>query len=228
MRKNRKLLDGTPLTIDVPDAAELPPETAIGVMRVDRLEIELTLATPEAAEHFLATTGSATGSPLRLKEGHEVHLGDLGGDARNGTVFVIVVDGLRVFGSVPPGVARVELARWLGLVSWVGRGNGLQAVLSRPAEWVREWPQTMAQVVRTRDGGHYLLDVRAATGRTPAPPVSGGVEVRGGRLYRSAKSDVRRHVILEAANFVSYAIPLPATDLDAVVTSMTDVLTETP
>lgn len=228
MRKNRRLLDGTPLAIDVPDAVELPPETMIGVMRVDRLEVELTLAAPEAVEHFLATTGSTAGSPLRLRGGREVHLGDLGGDAGNGTVFVITVDDLRVFGSVPPGVSRADLTRWLGLISWVGRGNGLHAKLAAPAEWVRERPQAMAQIVTTQGADAYLLDIRAATGQARRPSVSGGVKVRGGRLYRSAKSDVRRHVILEAPDFVSYAIPLPATELDEVVASMADVITETP
>lgn len=227
MERTRLLLDGTPVEIDVPDATALPESTSIGVIRVGRQEIELTASGIEGCEFFLASTRTTPGSPLRLPDGRQLRLGGVGGDPTHGTAFVVELGEYRLFGSVPPAVSRTNLAGWLGLTTLDVGAHGVTVTLSPPARWVAERPLAVAQHVRTEDGTQYLLDIRRTTDRTPEPPLAGGLAVRGGRLHRSVHSDVRRHVILESRNFISYALPLSESDVDRVVSSMEHVTTET-
>ncbi len=221
------MLDGTVVMLNVPDALTMPPPTAIGVLRLDGAEVELTASDADGAAYFAEVTRTPLGAPTPMRNGRSLRTGPLGGDAALGLGFVLEVGSQRVFGSVPPAVSRTDLARWLGRIQWKVVDSSVQADLTGVAEWVPERPQVLAQEVDLEGGGNYLLDVRRARGRRRERRAGSGGRARGGDLYRSAQDETRPHVILEADDFVAYGIPMPATPIDDVVSSMLDVTTTT-
>src|SRR5690606_28029492 len=100
--------------------------------------------------------------------------------------------------------------------------------------WAAHRTQTVAQVVELTgplgadgsQGSGYLLDVRRTkSGHTPRRD-SSGLQVRGGLLTRSGDAEMHRYGILESADFVSYGLPGSDESVDAVLTSLAEVVVE--
>ncbi len=228
MRKNRRLLNGELLVLDVPDADGLPPSNAISVLALDGGELELNSGDAAGLEHYLSISGTALGSGLQLRSGLTLRTGSYGGDPAGGLGFAISVGPHEVYGFTPSG-DREQLAARFSHVDLQADPDGPVATPSGPATWSEYRFHNIAQVVDLTSTGGYLLDIRRAR---PRGRVSGadrpggpGIEVRGGRLSRSPSAQIRPHVVLEADAFVTYGIPGTETALDLVAESMSGITT---
>ncbi|MCE0486114.1 hypothetical protein [Ornithinimicrobium sediminis] len=214
------LLDGETAVIDVPDAEELTTPVRTSVLFAAGREVEVNAGTPEAAEHFVTSTGSALTSALTLRGGTTLRTGALGGGS--GLVFLVELHPHPVFGPAPPGLSVEDLAALLVGARMTTTAAGPRFDPRGGIEWSPYRTHDAVVPVQVRGGQRYVMDVRRAF--TPGRPgeAGSGRRVAGGRLSRSAPEE-GRHVILEAPDHVVYGIPLPETDLDVLVGSMSQV-----
>lgn len=214
------LLDGSPATVDVPDAAALGTPVAIGVLRTDGVEIEVNAGPEAAAKVFLDVTGTKLTGEVRLRGGDTVRLGALHGDKANGWAFVVTAGDARLFGSAAPSITSERLVAALSDAGLRRTARGLTLSPAGSVEWSPFRTQGASVLAKLGRGGNVLVDVRrAVAGQKPS---GRGVAVRGGRLTRSTGQG-RLHVVLENADFVTYGIPTPDTDLDALADAMAKV-----
>jgi hypothetical protein len=224
MRTTRRLLNGDTVTLDVPSATALPESTAIGVLSLDGAELELTSGSPAALEFYLSLSGSALTGQLSLRSGPVLRHGRYGGDPASGLAFAVAVGDHEVYGFTPPSMDAETLAGFLTQVGFEPGRQGPALRLGGGVTWSTYRTHTLAQVVRTGDERGLLLDVR----RTVNPRLSGsaGIDVKGGRLSRSAPEERHAYAILEATDFVTYGIPGDESDLDMVAGVLAQVTTE--
>ncbi len=235
MRTSRRMLNGEVLDLDVPDAAALPPSTAISVLSLDGRELELTSGSVSDRDYYLSLSGTRLDQELTLPGGRLLRTGRYGGDPASGLGFSVSVGAHEVYGFTTPGVDLETLAGQLGQVRFVDTDTGPWVEPLAPVDWSAHRAHVVAQVVELSGAGGegseqpagYLLDVRRT--RSGAPPVgtgtADGIAVRGGRLSRSAVQERHAYAVLEAADFIAYGIPGGADDLDLVATSMSVVTT---
>ncbi|CAM3897609.1 hypothetical protein [Janibacter anophelis] len=225
MRTRTRMLDGELLDVDAPGAATLSTATAVSVVDVDSTELELTAGPLEVLEFFLSSTSTTLDRQVTLRNQLTMRHGALGGTPRHGRAFAVEVAEHRVFGSVPPGLALDDLTAWLGRMTFASTREGARVDLGPGQSWSATRAHAVAQHVGLDADTGYLLDVRRARTRS-ARARTAGHAVRGGSLSRSPRSDEHRHVVLDAPEFVSYGLPLAATSLDEVATSMSTLTTE--
>ncbi len=218
MKVISQLLNGEKILIEVPDATEVGAAVRTSVLSVNGVEVEINGGDEATADFYVASTGSVLSGALTLRSGMQLRTGPLGGGT--GLVFVLDVGDHRLFGPVPPGLGLEGLS---ALLNDAGLEAGADGPIASPAGPVTWSSYRTHDVVLTAalPKGSYVLDVRRAfvQGQGKAP----GVEVSGGTLTRSAPAD-SRHVVLEAHDFVVYGIPLPDTDIDVLVDSMSNVV----
>jgi hypothetical protein len=220
MRLTTQLLDGATTVVDVPDAEELTTPVRTSVLYAAGREVEVNAGTPEAAQHFVASTGSELTSTLTLRTGPTLSTGALGGGS--GLVFVVDLRPHPVFGPAPPGLSVEDLAALLVAGRLTGTSAGPRFDPRGTVSWSPFRTHDAVVPVRLAGGQRYVLDVRRAFTARPQSDPASGRRVAGGLLSRSAPEE-GRHVILEAPDHVVYGIPLPETDLDVLVGSMSQV-----
>jgi hypothetical protein len=215
------LLNGDSLTLSTHASSVTGFGTAVScsVLLADGVELEVHSADVATADFFFTTTGSAAGSPVRLRGGQELVTGPYGGRTGQGLAYRVELTDGTLFGAAPPAMSREALAATL---SAAGVAPGRSGPRLRPTGRVQWSPQRShdAAVSATDAAGHsVLLDVRRAVQRPT--PGQRGLRVRGGWLSRSAPGE-RVHVVLESDDAVAYGLPPTEDDLALAV----DVLTE--
>lgn len=227
MRIITTLLNGEKVVVEVPDA-QLTAPVRTSVLSTGGVEVEVNGGSPQSADFYVSSTGSTLTQELTLRSGQRLRVGALGGG--KGTAFVVDVDGdgdgdlgtEAVFGPAPPGVSLEALAALLSAAQPKMTPDGAALTPSGEVTWSTYRTHDLVVPVEVTGGQRYLLDVRRAfsLGRPGEGPV--GKRVEGGLLSRSEEEE-GRHVILEAPDHVAYGIPLPGTDLDVLVQSMSGV-----
>lgn len=227
MRKTRNLLSGDTLVLDVPDAADLPGSTAISVLLIDGVELELTSGTAADLEFYLSLSGTTLTSETTLRSGTVLRHGRYGGDPAQGVGFSATVGDHEIYGFTVPTMDVETLTGHLAQVSLEAAPEGpvVRAARATAVPWSPYRTHTVAQAVHVGDERGYLLDVRR-TRNDRQPAGTDGIGVRGGRLSRSSVQERHAYAVLEALDFVSYGVPGGADDLDRVATSMSQVRTE--
>lgn len=225
MRTTRNLLNGEALLLDVPDAEAMPEPATVSVLAQDRLELELTSGGPGHLEHYLSASGSALTHEVQLRGGATLRHGRHGGDPAQGLVFSVRVGGHEVYGSTVPALDLEGLSALLSHVELADDPAGPVLTPTGPVGWSDHRTHDVAQVVHLAGGSWALLDVRRTRSGVTRP--SGpGLEVRGGRLSRSAEDERVRYAVLETSAFVVYGIPGTEADVDAVATTLSTVTAE--
>lgn len=227
MKITTMLLNGESVVVEVPDA-QLTAPVRTSVLATKGVEVEVNAGSPESADFYVTSTGSTLTQELTLRTGHRLRVGALGGGT--GRAFVVDVDGdgddelgtEAVFGPAPPGVSLEGLAALLSAARPQMTPEGATLNPSGDVTWSTYRTHDLVVPVEVTGGQRYLLDVRRAfsLGQPGEGPV--GKQVAGGLLSRS-EDDEGRHLILEAPDHVAYGIPLPGTDLDVLVQSMSGV-----
>ncbi|MBA2695499.1 MAG: hypothetical protein ACR2FV_16580 [Ornithinimicrobium sp.] len=223
MQITTTLLNGEIVVVDVPDAALTAP-VRTSVLSTGGLEIEVNAGAAEAADFYIASTGSSLTQEMSLRSGLRLRTGSLGGGT--GTAFVVDVADEVVFGPAPPSMSVEDLAALLTATAPEMTPDGVALSPRGGVAWSNYRTHDLVIPVEVSGGQRYLLDVRAAftLGEPAQQPV--GRRVAGGLLSRSEESE-GRHVILEAPDHVAYGIPLPGTDPDVLVQSMSGVRVST-
>lgn len=224
MRRTRRLLNGDTVTLDVPSAAGLPDSTAISVLSVDGAELEVTSGSAQDLEFYLSLSGSTLTGRVNLSSGPELRYGRYGGDPASGLAFAVAVGAHEVYGFTTPSLDVEGLAAHLAQVGFEPGAHGPALRPAGSVSWSTYRTHTLAQVVQLDAGRGMLLDIRRSV--TPRLSGSQGLDVRGGRLSRSAPEERHPYAILESADFVTYGIPGDELDLDLVANVLTDVTTE--
>ncbi|WP_109472738.1 hypothetical protein [Ornithinimicrobium cavernae] len=225
MRTTRRLHTGETLLLDVPAAAGLPPAASISVLAHDGLELEVNSGVAHHLEHYLSVSGSTLTDEVRLRTGVTLRHGRYGGDPASGLAFAVAVGGHEVYGFTVPTLDLEGLSAVLSQVELTATPDGPVLTPSGSVDWSPYRTHDVAQVVELSTGGHALLDVRRTrTGVTR--PSGAGVDVRGGRLSRSAEDERAHYAVLEAPAFVVYGIPGTIEDLDTVATTLSQVTAE--
>lgn len=217
MRLDTQLLNGEAVALDVPDATALSAPVRTSVLVSGNTELEVNTGDAAAFDFYLEGTGSRLTMDVALPSGMQLRAGALGGGT--GLVFVLSVDDHLVFGPAAPALGLEGLMALLTAARPAASAGG---PLFRPDGLVA-WSRTRshdAVVSATIRSGSYVLDIRRAF--TEPVGADSDVEVVGGTLSRSPAAD-SRHVILNAPQFVVYGIPLPDTDIDALVGSISEV-----
>ncbi|USQ76326.1 hypothetical protein [Ornithinimicrobium cryptoxanthini] len=225
MRTTRRLINGETLVLDVPDAETMPPATAISVLAQDGLELEVNSGGSDHLEHYLAVSGSTLTGEIQLRNGVTLRHGRYGGDPAQGMAFSVRVGDHEIFGFTVPTLDLEGLSALLSQVEFTAHADGAVLTPGGSVTWSDYRTHDVAQVVHLAQGRRALLDVRRTrTGVTrPSGP---GLDVRGGRLSRSAEDERAHYAVLEAAAFVVYGIPGTAEDVDALATSLSQVTAE--
>lgn len=225
MRKNRRLLNGDLLALQVPDAAALPGSTAISVLSLDDHELEVNSGTAADLEFYLSISGSQLTDEVTLRDGSALRYGRHGADPASGFVFAVAVGEHHVYGFTVPTMDIETLTSYLAGVTFRPHEDGPTLELSGSVTWSQYRTHTVAQVVDLSQGQGFLLDVR----RTRTGDIArdgAGMEVPGGWLTRSSTEERHAYAVLEATDFVSYGIPGDQGDVDLVATVLSGVTTE--
>lgn len=225
MRKNRRLLNGDLLTLEVPDADALPGSTAISVLSLDGQELELNSGTAGDLEFYLSISGSELTGEAVLRDGTTLRYGRYGGDPDSGFAFSVTVGEHEVYGFTVPAMDVEALTSYLASVAFESGAEGPVLTLSGPVGWSQYRTHTVAQVVDLPAGEGFLMDIR----RTRTDDIArenAGVEVDGGWLTRSSEQERHAYAVLEASDFVTYGIPGEQGDLDQVATVLSGTTTE--
>lgn len=225
MRTTRTLLDGDRLVLDVPDAEAMPPSAAVGVLARDGLELEVTAGGPDHLEHYLAVSGTRLTGEVQLRGGATLRHGRHGEDPAQGIVFAVRAGGHEIFGTTVPTLDLEDLAAVLAHVEVAEGPDGPVLTPGGPVGWSDHRTHDVAQVVRVAGGRQVLLDVRRAR-RGVTRPSGPGLDVRGGRLSRSADDERAAYAVLETPAFVVYGIPTVEEDADTVATTLSTVTAE--
>lgn len=221
MRVTTQLLNGEAVVLDVPDATALSAPLRTSVLVSADTELEINTGDQAALDFYLEGTGSELTSQVTLRSGMQLRTGALGGGT--GLVFVLSVGDDLVFGPAAPGLGLEGL---MELLTAARPEAGPDGPLFRPQTPVT-WSATRSHdvvVSATIRSGSYVLDIRRAF--TEPVGADSDVKVLGGTLSRSRPAD-SRHVILNAPDHVVYGIPLPDTDVDVLVESMSEVTVST-
>lgn len=221
MRTRTSLLNGDPVTIDVPDG-ELTPPVRTSVLIDAGLELEVNAGDASVAAFYFDSTRSTPGASVRLRGGQLLRAGRLGGDPSAGLAYWIDDGGEALFGAAAPSLDLESLARVFASAG-IGRGpRGVRLAPGGDLGWSPYRTHDLNQTVRLGGDQAYLLDVRRIAPGAPRVARGPGLAVRGGRLTRSAP-DTPSHVVLEAAEFVAFGVPVGRTGLDRMATSMSRV-----
>lgn len=225
MRTTRHLHNGETLALDVPGASDLPPSAAISVLSQDGLELEVNSGSARHLEHYLTTSGSTLTDEVRLRTGVTLRHGRYGGDPASGLAFSIAVGDHEVYGFTVPTLDLEGLTALLSQVDLAADANGPVLTPSGSVQWSQFRTHDIAQVVELTSGGRALLDIRR-TRNGVTRPSGAGLDVRGGRLSRSAEEDRAHYAVLEASAFVVYGIPGNVEDMDTIASTLSQVTAE--
>lgn len=225
MRTTRRLHNGETLALDVPSASSLPPAAAISVLSQDGLELEINSGSAHHLEHYLATSGSALTDEVQLRGGLTLRHGRYGGDPASGLAFSLAVGDHEIYGFTVPTLDLEGLSALLSEVEFTADPAGPVLAPHGSVEWSRFRTHDVAQVVELASGGHALLDIRRTRNGVTRPGGT-GLDVRGGRLSRSAESDRAHYAVLETSAFVVYGIPGTIEDMDTVASTLGQVTAE--
>lgn len=217
MRVNTQLLNGEPVSLDVPDATALSTPLRTSVLVSGETELEVNTGDQAALDFYLDGTGSMLTTEVALRSGMPLRSGPLGGGT--GLAFVLEVGEHHVFGPAAPGLGLEGLMALLTAARPEAAADGPLFRPEGPVAWSKTRSHDVV-VSATIGSGSYVLDIRRAF--TEPVGADSDVEVIGGTLSRSRDGD-SRHVILNAPQFVVYGIPLPDTDVDVLVDSMSEV-----
>ena len=224
MRTTRNLLNGETLVIDVPGADALPEPAAVSVLARDGTELELTSGRQVHLEHYLSASGTRLTHEVQLRDGTTLRHGRYGGDPDRGLAFSARVGDHEVYGFTVPTPDLEGLTAVLSHVDLVADPDGPALTPTGPVAWSCHRTHDVAQVVHLGPS-RILLDVRRTRSGTTRP--SGpGLDVRGGRLSRSAEDERVHYAVLETPSFVVYGIPGLEADVDAVSTTLSTVTAE--
>lgn len=225
MRATRNLLNGETLVLDVPDATELPPSAAISVLAQDGLELEVNSGSPDHLQHYLSVSGSTLTDEVALRTGATLRYGRYGGDPAQGLAFSVSVGDFEVYGFTVPSVDLEALSALLSQVELTPQAAGPVLSPAGSVSWSDYRTHDVAQVVHLTGNGRLLLDVRRTRSGVTRPSGT-GLDVRGGRLSRSADDERAHYAVLEAAAFVVYGIPGTEDDVDTVTSTLSQVTAE--
>lgn len=228
MKRDRRLLNGELVSVEVPDAAELPPSQTFSVLMVGGVEVELNSGRDADLEHYLEVSGTTLTGELTLRGGERLRHGRWGGDPRGVLAFSVTVGEHEVYGFTPD--TDVEtLAGWLSALGFAGTPEGpvldaADAGSDRPVTWSPYRTHVLAQSVIHPASPGYLLDVRRARADGVGGQVEGsGTRVAGGLLSRSGDDERQPYVVLETADVVCYGLPAVSAQIPAVVDSLSGV-----
>lgn len=219
MQITTTLLNGEVVVLDVPDATLTAP-VRTSVLSTGGVEIEVNAGAAESADFYVSSTGSTLTQELTLRSGQRLRTGSLGGGT--GTAFVVDVADEVVFGPAPPAMSVEALAALLSATAPEMTAEGVALTPRGDVTWSTYRTHDLVVPVDVSGGQRYLLDVRRAFTLGERGPAPVGKRVAGGLLSRSEEGE-GRHVILEAPDHVAYGIPLPGTDPDVLVQSMSGV-----
>lgn len=225
MRTTRRLHNGETLALDVPDAAGLPPAAAISVLSQDGLELEINSGSAHHLEHYLATSGSTLTHEVQLRDGLTLRHGRHGGDPASGLAFAVAVGDHEVYGFTVPTLDLEGLTALLSQVQFAPGPDGPVLTPGGSVQWSPFRTHDIAQVVELTSGGHALLDIRRTRSGVTRPSTA-GLDVRGGRLSRSAEADRAHYAVLEAPDFIVYGIPGTIEDMDTVASTLGQITAE--
>lgn len=236
MQTTHRLLNGEAVRIDVPDAVGLPGGTTLGVLALEGAgEMQVSGGREPDLAFFLQVTGTTLDREVALRGGRSLRHGRYAGDPAQGIGWAVALEGHHLYGFTPPGIDLEALTGFLADVDLAGDRLGPVLTPGGRVSWSPYRTLSVAQVVELTgrvgadgDGGTgYLLDSRRArTGYLDADRPEAGVRVRGGRLTRSGAEERHRFGVLESADFVSYGLPGHDGAVDAVLTSLSEVLVE--
>lgn len=225
MKRERRLLNGELLTVEVPGAQDLPPSQTFSVVMVDGVEVELNSGSERDLTHYLEVSGTTLTSESTLRGGERLRHGRWGGDPRGVLAFAVTVGEHEVYGFTPRADAE-SLAAWLSSVTWHADSTGPSLDLgSAGVEWSPYRTHTTAQTVVAPGSPGYLLDLRRARsdGFGGGKAQNSGQQVTGGLLSRSGQDEREAFVVLETPDVVCYGLPSVPEDLDTVATSLSQV-----
>lgn len=225
MRTTRRLFNGETLVLDVPSAQALPPAATISVLTQDGLELEVNGGGPEHLEHYLSVSGSTLTAEVQLRQGLVLRYGRYGADPASGLAFSVRVGEHEVFGFTVPSLDLEALTALLSQVELTADPAGPVLTPGGSVDWSPFRTHDVAQVARLDSGTHALLDVRR-TRNGVTRPSGPGLDVRGGRLSRSADEEHARYAVLETSAFVVYGIPGTEADADEVVNVLSQATAE--
>lgn len=236
METTHRLLGGEGVRIDVPGASGLPGGTSISVLSLEGAgAMEVTGGREADLAFFLDVTGTDLSREVGLRDGRTLRYGRFHDDPAQGLGWAIALDGgHHLFGHTVPVLDVEELTGFLADVDVQVDTLGPVLTPTGRASWAAHRTHTVAQVVELSGtvgadgsgGSGYLLDVRRTkSGHTPQRE-SAGMSVRGGLLTRSGEAEQHRYGILESTHFVSYGLPRSDEAVDAVLTSLSEVVVE--
>ncbi|AXH97183.1 hypothetical protein [Ornithinimicrobium avium] len=225
MRTTRTLLNGDVLVLDVPDAETMPAPAAIGVLARDGLELEITTGGPGHLEHYLSVSGTRLTGEVQLRHGATLRHGRHGDDPARGLVFALRTGDHEIYGTTVPGMDLEGLTSFLSHVEVATGPAGPVLTPAAPVGWSEHRTHDVAQVVRVVGGARILLDVRR-TRNGLTRPSGPGLDVRGGRLSRSADDERVHYAVLETPAFLVYGIPADEEHVDAAATTLSTVTAE--
>lgn len=236
MQTTHRLLNGEAVRIDVPDAVGLPGGTSLAVLALEGAgEMQVTAGRTADLDFFLQVTGTSLDREVALRGGRTVRHGRYSGDPGQGLGWSVALGEHHLFGFTLPGVDLEALTGFLADVDLDVDPVGPVLTPRGRVTWSPYRTLSIAQVVELGDasGGEgaggfgYLLDSRRArTGHLDSDRPEAGVQVRGGRLSRSGEQERHRYGVLESRDFVSYGLPGQDEGVDAVLSSLSEVLVE--
>lgn len=233
MQTTHRLLSGEAVRIDVPDAVGLPGGTSLAVLALDGAgEMQVTAGRAADLAFFLQVTGTALDREVALRDGRTLRHGRYAGDPRQGIGWSMDLGAHHLFGFTLPAVDLEALTGFLGDVALEADEVGPVLTPRGRVTWSPYRTLSIAQVVELgeaseADGFGYLLDCRRArTGHLDSDRPAAGIPVRGGRLSRSGEQERHRYGVLESRDFVSYGLPGQDEGVDAVLSSLSEVLVE--
>lgn len=236
MQTTHRLLNGEAVQIDVPDAVGLPGGTSLGVLALDGAgEMQVTGGRAPDLDFFLQVTGTALDREVGLRAGRTLRHGRYGGDPAQGVGWAVALGEHHLYGFTLPTVDLETLTGFLADVDLDADGLGLWLTPRDRVSWSPYRTLSVAQVVELSgslggDGGGgvgYLLDSRRArTGYLDGDRPEAGTRVRGGLLTRSGADERHRYGVLESRDFVTYGLPGQDEGVDAVLTSLAEVVVE--
>lgn len=225
MKSERRLLSGDTVSVEVPDARELPPSQCFSVLMVAGAETELNSGNTADLEHYLEVSGTTLTSESTLRDGYRLRYGRWGGDSRGVLAFTLGVGEHEVYGFTVDSDPET-LAGWLSALSWSpdAAGPAVDPAGASEIEWSPYRTHVLAQTVVHDASPGYLLDIRRARSDGFGGKVEAtGQRVAGGLLSRSGRDEREPFVVLETPDVVCYGLPTLEDQLDAVATSMSGV-----
>ncbi len=226
MLRSRRLLNGETLVLDVPDASALPGSTAISVLSLGEVELEINAGNVEDLDFYLSLSGTELTGALQIRTGTTLRHGRHGGDPAAGIALAMSVGEHEVYGITVPSTDLEMLAAHLADIELVAHPDGPSVRTGGTVAWSAYRTHSVAQAVDLGAGEGYLLDLRRTRSGQAPTSGAGGLQARGGLLSRSSPQERHAYAILESADFLSYGIPGEQTDLDLVASSLAGVRTD--